>query len=110
MELEQALDRREALEDALGVVHAVHADQKQNIVGQLLDAQDLGPAQRHGELTVDPLRRPLNRDRVMLDARELTTVEDGGRLALDARLQVPVDRLDEILAVEARVEAEDRAA
>src|SRR5207253_2064085 len=99
--LEQALDRAKALEDALGVVHPVDADTDQHIVAQLLDALHFGAAQGHGKLRLDPLRWPLDRDRVMLDLREMTAMGDRRRFALDARFEIAVDGLDEILAMEA---------
>ena len=43
----------------------------------------------------------------MLDAGEVAAVGNRRRLALDARLHITIDRLHEVLAVEARVEAED---
>src|SRR5437879_9079867 len=46
----------------------------------------------------------------MLDLREMAAMGDRRRFALDARFEIAVDGLDEILAMEARMEAEDRAA
>ena len=44
VQLEQPLDRVEALDDAFGVIHTVDAYGEQYIVGQLLYAQHLGAA------------------------------------------------------------------
>src|SRR4029077_17640780 len=85
-------------------------DTDHNVVAQLLHAQDLGAAKRHRQLRLHPLRRPLDRDRIAFHLGQMTAMRDRRRLTLDACLEVTVDGLDEILAVETSVEAEDRAA
>ena len=69
LELEQALDRAEALEDALGVVDPVDADADRDVVGDRVARADGGAAL--GDRP--PVRRlggrPFDRDRVALHRR-----------------------------------------
>ena len=53
--------------------------------------------------------RPLDRDRVALDRRQLAAVGDGEHFAIDARLDEALDRVEEIVAVKLRVKAENAA-
>ncbi len=109
--LQQAFHRVEALQDALGVVEAVDAHRQRHVLRQAQafahDAPRLGHRRPAGHRRV---AGPLDRDRVGLHQRLVLAERDGGVLVLDARLQEPIHRLDEVLAVEARVEAEDGAA
>ena len=55
-------------------------------------------------------RRPFDRDRIAVHRGRLPAEGDRERLAIDARFEQPVDGVDEVVAVELRVEAEDAAA
>ncbi len=109
--LQQPLDRIESLEDALGVVEAVDADGQRRV---RLQAQALAhDAARLGHRRPARDRRvagPLDRDRIGLHQRLVLAERDRRMLVLDARLEEAVDRLDEVLAVETGVEAQDRRA
>ena len=109
--LEQAFDRIEPLDDALGVVEPVHADGEARIRRQAEPRNDALPAFGHGRPCGDILRvGPLDGDRIALHERFLVPDRDDRVLVLDACLQEPVHRLDEVLAVEPGMEAKDGAA
>ena len=109
--LEQPLEGVQALEDALGVVEPVDAEGEAGAGGKRQPLEDLAPALRHrwpgGTLI---LRWPFDRDRIALDQRLVALEGDDRMLMLDPRLEEAIDGLDEVLAVKAGVEAEDRAA
>ena len=55
-------------------------------------------------------RRPFDRDRIPLHRGQLAAVRDGERLPVDPRFEQAVDGIDEVVAVELGVKAEDAAA
>src|ERR1700680_3171102 len=107
MLFEQTLDGEETLDNALGVIHAVDTDAQEHVVRQLVDAEHLGTAKRDRQLVVRPFRRPLDRNRIRLDSRQIATVGNRRRFTLDSGLQKSIHRLDKILAMKSRVKAED---
>ena len=107
---QQIVDRADAIEDALGVVEALDADGDTRVCGQREPLPHGVPAFAHRSLIGKRGRRPFDRDRIGPDQRLMTAERDRGMLAIDAALHEAVGRLDEIVAVELRVEAEDRAA
>ena len=110
LELEQAGHGVQPLDDSLRVVEAVDADAEPVLARQsepLADrAPRVGDALRRGERR----RRPFDRDRVAVHRGRLAAEGDRERFAVDARFQLPVDRVEEIVAVKLRVETEDAAA
>src|SRR5205085_10395651 len=105
MHLEQALDRAEAFEDALGVIHAIDAHAELHVGTQALGTKHARAARRDIELARGPYRGPLHRDRIMLDAGDAAAIRDDRRFVLDPCFEIAVDRIDEVLAMEARVKA-----
>ena len=55
-------------------------------------------------------RRPFDGDRIAPDRCLFAEIGDGELLAVDARLEQPVDRIHEVVDVKLRVKSEDRAA
>ncbi len=101
----------QAFQDSLGVVEAVDADAQAMIPGQFQVLQHALPAlldRGPGRLQLGI--GPLDRDWIAFDQGLLALEGDGRMLVLDARLQIAVDGLEEVLALVAGMEAEDGAA
>ena len=110
MQFQQARDRVEALDDALRVVEAVDAD-AELVVARQIEAHAHALARFvDGEGGRQRRRRPLDRDRIAVDRGALAAADDGERLAVDPRLDEAIDGLQEVVAVELRVKAQDVAA
>ena len=109
--LEQALHRPQPLLDALGVVEPIDADADRLVVRQAVPPPHLGPALRDRAWRSKVRRgRPLDRNGIPLHRRQLAPVRHGERLAIDPRLELPIDRVDEVVAMKLRVEPENAAA
>src|SRR6185369_14665229 len=84
LELEQALDRHEALEDSLGIVEAVDADAELHALREPEALAHPRAALRHRRLELQRRRRPFDRDRVAAHLGWIAAVGDGEGLAVDA--------------------------
>ncbi len=109
-ELEQALDGAEALDDALGVVEAVDTDAELVFGRQVVQLAYAAAAVRHALLQHLRFRRPGDRNRVAAHGGELAAEGDGEGFAVDARLEKAIHRIDEVVAVELGMKAENAAA
>ena len=105
--LEQTLEREEALQDALGEVPALDADADAQVAAQAQALHDRGTRLLRRDARGQPAWRPLDRDRVWLDAADVALVRHRHVLLVDLALDEAVDRGEEILAVVARVKAQD---
>ena len=108
--LEQQLNRQQAFLDALGVVQPVDADAEQRVRLQSQIAPHLGAAFLGTRRRLDPADGPFERDGIRTDQRAVPLHHHRVMLAVDARFQIAVHRIQEIVAVELRVEAENAAA
>ncbi len=109
--LEQPFDRPEPLLDSLGIVEPVDAGADRMCLAaggscRLTSCRHCCHRLRHDT------RRwwPFDRDRVPLHRGRCAPVGDGERFPVDSRLEGPIHRVDEIVAVELGVESEDAAA
>src|SRR5215204_5698654 len=75
-----------------------------------MSSSDFGPAV--GDRSRGQIRRewPLDRDGISLHCGEFTAIGNSERLAVDPRFELPVDGIDEVVAMELRMKAEDAAA
>jgi hypothetical protein len=107
---EQLLDGEQALFDPLRVIEAIHADAQQRVRPQPQLRQDsraaLGGLGRH----LCPAVGPLDGDRIRAHQGGGAGMHDADALAIDAGLQVPVHRIDEVVAMRLDVKADDAAA
>ena len=110
MRFEQPLDRQQALLDALRVVEPIDADADPRVGAQPELGEELLAALRRRRRGLRPAVGPVDRDRVRAHQRAHAAVDDGVELAVDARFEEPVHGVEEVVAVELRVEAEDAAA
>jgi hypothetical protein len=109
-QLQQLLHRQHALLEALGVVHAVHADAQQHVLAQAQLGQHARAALLARRRGLRQARRPLDGDRVGAHQRAAPAEPHGALLAVDARLEEAVHRVEEVVAVLLGVEAHDAAA
>src|ERR1051325_6332302 len=108
LELEEPLDGAEALKDAFRVIQAIDPDAELHIGGKPEALAHPPPALRHRRLHLQRGGRPFDRDRVAAHLGRVAAVRDRKCLAVYARLEEPVDRVEEVVAVKLRMEAEDR--
>ena len=110
MALQQALDGEQSFFDALRVVEAVdpYADERVGREAQLREHVGTALGRRGDRL--QPMGGPLDRDGIWPHQGPLLAVDHGIVLAVDARLQEAVDRVEEVVAVELGVEAQNAAA
>ena len=105
VERQQAVHRPQPFRDALGVVHAVDAEEHR----QVADAE---PAPQPALLAPLVFGRKAGRavgvdaDRLRPDVRDLAAARHGEAVHLDARLQGAVHRLQEVVAVVLDVESQ----
>jgi hypothetical protein len=108
--LEQALDGEQPLLDALRVIEPVDADAEQRVGREAELGKDLSAALLDRRGRYRPAVRPVNRYRIGANQRAHATVDDRVELAIDPRFEEAIDRVEEVVAVELRVEAQDAAA
>ena len=110
LQLEQALDRHQSLQDPLRIVQAVHAETEEAIRRDAVEIADMGATLGDVVLRVGPPDRPLDRNRVGIHGRQLAAVGDRRTVAVDSRLQKAIDAVQEVVAVNPRVESQNAAA
>ena len=107
---EQALHRQQPLFDALGVVQTVDPDADLRVVAQ----PELGDHRSAAFLgrgrALRPPVGPVDRDGVRPHEGAHTSIYDGVELPVDAGFEIAIHRVEEVVAVELRVESEDAAA
>src|SRR5487761_2756061 len=108
--LEQALDGAEALDDALGVVEAIDTDAELVFGRQVVQLAYAAAAVRHALLQHLRFRRPRDRNRVAAHGGDLAAEGDGEGFPVDPRFEKTIPRIDEIVAVELGMKAENAAA
>src|SRR5256885_6791281 len=110
LELEKALDREEPLEYPLGIVESIHADAYYRVCGEAVPLAHVGAAFAQRFLHGLGVERPFYRDGIAPHRGLVAAVGYGVGLAIDPRLDVAVDRVDEIVAVELGVKSQNTAA
>src|SRR5207302_2022119 len=110
LELEEPLDGAEALQYAFGVIEPIHPDAELHRRRQAERLAHAAAAFGHRRLHLQRRGRPFDRDWVAPYFGRVAAVRDGKRFPVDARFEEAVDRIEEVVAVELRVEAEDRRA
>jgi hypothetical protein len=108
--LEQALDGLQPLLDALRVVEPIDADAQQRRLGQAEGAKHRRTALRRRRQLCQPVHGLFDRDGIRPDQRAAAAAHDAEVFAIDPRLDEGIDRIDEVVAVLLRVEAEDARA
>src|SRR5260221_2756989 len=109
IDLQHALDGEEALQDSLGVVEPVDADADDGVRREPVFRAYVGPALRDRFLHGLGGERPFDRYRIATHGGLVAAVGHRISFPVDACLDVAVDRVDEVVAVELGVESENAA-
>ena len=107
---QQVIDGPHPVQNALRVVEALDPDGDPYFWRQRKLLPDGVPAVLDRGLCRQRGRRPLDRDRIRPDHGLTAAERDGGLLAIDPALHETISRLEEVVAVELRMKAENRAA
>src|SRR5688572_21449239 len=110
IQLEKPFDCAESLFDAFRVVESIDPDANSVIARKTVEVPHLLAAGIDGLLDQLFLRRPLDRYRIPLDCRGLLPVRHSEGFAIHSRFNEPVHSVDEIVAMELGMKAENTAA
>ena len=100
----EGVDGAQAVENALGVVEALDADAEPYLLGEAVATANRGAAFRHRLLILHAGGRPFDRDRIGPDEGLQVAEGDARLLAIDTRFHEAIDGVEEIVAMELRVE------
>ena len=110
IDLEQAFDGIESLDDALGVVQPLDPDAEFVSAWEIQADTNVFARLRNRFCRRQRLRRPLDGDRIRVDGRDLATARHVELLAVDPRFKKAIDGVQEIVAVVLGMKAENAAA